>query len=327
MIWTREDLERRYDEILARGLNPRQAAHYSQTGEFSADIVVQSSGGSSGRPVLRIPRSPADIDSLYTIVLGAYEKVYPSPARRVALLGGVSHSQAALKFTAGQTRFESFDWREKEALMAFDPDFLSCYPSIGRELLADSSVRLPSLKAIKLGGEPVFPVDVKNLMKRFPEVCVIEQLGSTEMPGMAIGVYRRPEDSRRLELQTQRYEFLLEPHEDWQPLIVRDHFADLLFPIPGPYDTGDDIQLRGREIAAIRRRHDPSNLYDACVDDLLARGCINVQMDPSRAVLNYTGTVDLPCRIRIGDQDFQTRKGGLRRLVGSNKLPLLATGN
>ena len=185
MIWTRQDLETRYQEILAKGLTPSQKFHFDRSGEFSADIVVQSSGGSSGRPVLRIPRSRSDIFSLYQIVLSAYESVYRVPAQRVALLGGVSHSQAALKFTAGGTQFESFSLDQKEAVEDFCPDFLSCYPSIARELAADPSVRLPHLKAIKLGGEHVFPSDLSSLMTRFPGICVIEQVGSTEMPGMA----------------------------------------------------------------------------------------------------------------------------------------------
>ena len=99
-----------------------------------------------------------------------------------------------------------------------------------RDLVARHAGAFADLKTIKLGGEKVLRADIDKIAAAWPEALIVEQLGSTEMPAVAIGSYRNGQRCG-LELQTERFSFLLEDTPDWQPLIVRDDFPER--PRPG----------------------------------------------------------------------------------------------
>jgi len=56
-----------------------------------------------------------------------------------------------------------FSLNQLTELQAFDPEVISCYPNIARELYRNSELSFPSLKAFKLGGEAVLEVDLELL--------------------------------------------------------------------------------------------------------------------------------------------------------------------
>lgn len=321
-VVTKADLRARYDQILTRGLSAAQLSHFRTHGAFGPDVVVQSTSGSTGEPLL-IPRGRADIADIYAKVLRAYQHVYATAPARVALLGGISHSQAALKFAVGATTFQSFELHETEALVRYDPDFLSCYPSIVRVLLRADAPTFAKLKAVKLGGERVFPSDLRRIAARYPNTVTIEQFGSTELPALAMGVHVGGTPSG-LVLQTDRFSFrLLHASSTWQPLVARDDFPHLLFPVRAFYDSGDEVRIEGGRIVDSRRRGDRANAYLADLDRLLALGCDNVQLVESARILHYDGDVALAPQVTLGSRTFATERGGLVRIPRSNKMPLV----
>ncbi|WP_394847419.1 hypothetical protein LZC95_08130 [Pendulispora brunnea] len=322
IIWTKDDLRRSYDDIVRRGLSEEQYEAFRTSGHFGPDVVTQVTSGSSGGVPLLIPRSREDLADAYRRVLRAYQTAHHGAPARVALFGGVSHAQAAVRFTVEGTTFRSFGLDDLGGLIDFDPEFISCYPSIARELVG-GSLPLHKVKAFKLGGERVFDADVDSIVERWPGCLVIEQYGSTEMPAMAMGTYL--EHGRvGLVLQVDRYDFLLDPNVvDWQPLIVRDKLKGRLFPIEKAYDTGDEVQVWGNMLLNVRRRDDPANDYADSVEVLLRAGCENVQFDLRNRTVRYSGRQELPSTVLVNGTSFAARREPLRRLAGSNKLPLV----
>lgn len=287
-----------------------------------ADAVVQTSSGSSGREPRQVRRSLDDIASIHAIVLSTWLELFDSPPQREALLGGISHGQAASKFRVAGTTFESFGLEERDRLNAYNPHFLSCYPSLVREIVSDPGFALPALRAIKLGGERIFVSDLRKIQTRFPGVPVIEQLGCTERPALAMGVYRQPSDPRRLKLQKHRFTFQKETHEDWQRLVVRDDFPGAAACFPGFYDTGDEVRYEGDFIVDIRRRDAAASHYHAEAERLLALGCTNVQFDLITGELAYLGGPDLPLALLVAGRNWRPVRRAPHRLPRSNKLPL-----
>lgn len=255
-------------------------------------MIVQVSSGSSGRPPRVVRRTLDDILDIHARVLGAWSERYPEPPVRVALLGGISHAQAAMNLRLRGTRFVSFSLDAREALRAYEPDFISCYPSVLRDLLEWPD--FPGLKAVKVGGEHLLPSDVKKLSRRYPNCLLIEQLGSTEMPCLAIGA------PGKLRLQRDRYSFRLAPHEDWQPLVARDEFPTSRTDF---VDTGDEVRVRADQVLQVRRKDDPAFPYLGLLDALLSAGCTQVQLNEEDLV-----------------------RGAPFRLPHSNKLPLVRQG-
>lgn len=315
-------LIRDYAAILKQGLSPSQWAFYEQRGAFASEIIVQSTSGSGGKPLL-IPRSREDIRDIFKRITRPYLKIYGELPKRIAMLGGISHSQAALKLTVDAVQIRSFALDDLEGLCDFNPDFLSCYPSVVRELMSVLPRRFPALRAVKLGGEHVYDVDLEKLWALDPSLLIIEQLGSTEMPAVAIGTYWKGE-RKSLALETGRFSFLLTATEEWQPFIVRDRFASLLFPIDAFYDSGDEVRLVDGQIADIRRRGHPENAFFESVEKLLRQGCINLQMAPDQKILYYEGAPQLPPVVTLlNGLSYHAQSAPLRRLPDSHKLPLL----
>ena len=320
-ILRKADLVARYEEILARGLAAEQLAHWQRHGTFSADVLVQSTSGSSGGAPLLIPRTRADVFNLYSRLLKPYLERFGSIPERVALLGGISHTEAALKLRVGNTVIGSYELAQLDEIIALDPEVISCYPSVLRELLLRAPNAFPSLRAIKLGGEKILPSDLEKAFRTFPDVIVAEQFGSAEMPGVAIGVHT-PEGSDGLVLQRERFDFLLRDDEDWQPLVVRDRFEGLLFPIDAFYDTRDEIRVRNERIIEVRRIEDPANALYPHLDALLRDGVALCQIDLDCGVLRYEG--ELPAgseTVSLNGLRLRPERGGLRRLPRSNKMP------
>jgi hypothetical protein len=282
-------------------------------------MILQVSSGSSGKPVRAVYRTLEDILSINSIIQRAWERLFPVLPRRVALLGGISHGQAVRHLEIRGTRFESFELTDKGELQEFDPEFLACYPSILRELVADRSLHLRALKAVKLGGERVFASDIAKLQSRYPSLPVIEQLGSTELPALAMGLYRGPADPRKLELQRQRFSFQLESHSDWQPLVARDDFSPQSTEA-GFLHTGDVVRMEKGAIVDIKRADDCAAPYFEAIEKLLDQGCINVQLDTRSREVRFDGPA--PSLARAG-LDMTLSRVPPRRLPHSNKLPLV----
>lgn len=326
-ILRKADLVERYDEILARGLDAEQLVHWRAHGTFGTDVLVQSTSGSSGGAPLLIPRTRADALDLFARLLRPYLARFGEVPARVALLGGISHTEAALKLRVGSTVIGSYELAQLDEILALDPEVVSCYPSVLRELLTHGAGAFPSLRAIKLGGEKILPSDLEKTFRAFPDVLVVEQFGSAEMPGVGIGVHT-PAGSEGLVLQRERFDVLLRADEDWQPLVVRDRFAGLLFPIDAFYDTGDEIRVRNDRVIEVRRIDDPVNALYPHLDALLRAGVTVCQIDLERGVLRYEGELpnaDAP--VHLNGLQLRPERGGLLRLPGSNKMPWLTPRN
>jgi hypothetical protein len=289
-------------------------------------LIFQSSSGSSRGTILRIPRRVTDIQDIFARTLVPYCRVFGHAPARIAMLGGSSHAEAALKFRLESTAFDSFGRGEGARLMAFNPEVISCYPSIARELAADAKLVFPALRAFKLGGEQLFPTDLAKLRNRFGDVAIFEQVGSTEMPCLAIGL-REINSPRSLPLQTQRFRFRLGQTRDWQRLIVRDEFPDLLYPFDDFYDTEDEVKTDGTNLFDIRRANDPATAYFGLQDELLAKGATNVQIALRTASIHidipHPKACLMPKKINWGNETFSISINGLLFRNSANKLPLL----
>jgi hypothetical protein len=291
------------------------------------DIVVQVSSGSTGNPLL-IPRTRSDIYDIGRRVYAPFMEKTGNMPERIALIGGISHSQAAMKMNLDTIRIRSFQPDEIVDLPDFDPMVISCYPSVARELLRDLPAKMPSLAAIKLGGEKFFDVDLDKIFRRFPGILIIEQFGSTEVPAIALRVLEENKRSPYL-LQKQRFSFHLEKKEGWQPLYVRDDFEDLLFPVREFYETGDEVRLAGSDVVEIRRMGNADCAYFEAAEQLLAcKGCVNVQFHPleKRAVYDGDGGA-VPEKITVNGDEYTTEAGKPARIHPSNKMPLIAPQN
>lgn len=320
-ILRKADLVARYEEILTRGLDQEQLAYWRERGSFPPEVLVQSTSGSSGGAPLLIPRTRADVLNLYSRLLRPYLERFGSIPERVALLGGISHTEAALKLKVGNTVIGSYELAQLDEIVALDPEVISCYPSVLRELLVRAPDAFPSLRAIKLGGEKILRSDLDKTFRAFPNVIVAEQFGSAEMPGVAIGVHT-PDGSDGLMLQRERFDFLLRDDEDWQPLVVRDRFEGLLFPIDAYYDTRDEIRVRNDRIVEVRRIDDPANGLYPHLDALLRGGVTQCQIDREQGILHYEGELpDGTDVVSLNGLRLRPERGGLRRLPRSNKMP------
>jgi hypothetical protein len=322
---TRADLLEKYEEILQRGLSPGQWEHFRKSGDFGPGVVVQSSSGSTRGQLLRIPRRPEDIAEIFQRTLVPYLQVFQKPPRRIAMLGGISHTEAALKMDLGGIRFESFSLSDLPALERYSPDVLSCYPNIARELCGISNLRLPDLLAFKLGGEKIFPIDLEKLNTRFGAVAIFEQVGSTEMPALAIGL-REPGQARKLPLQKNRFDYLPGPVDSWRPLVARDKFPRLLFPMGNFYDTGDLALYDENFLYDIRRAASEDYAYLGLQEALLAEGALNVQIHRGSRLIAFDapGGIALPEAMEWDGISYRVQKSALKRLPGSNKMNLLA---
>lgn len=318
-VLSKKDLQDRYDQILAKsGLTREQIQCPSE------EIILQSSSGVTGEPFL-IPRSREDVlDILERCFFAHYRRKYGTLPQRVAMFGGISHAQAALKLKIHGIDIRSFSLEEVDLLDTFEPDMLSAYPSIFRELIEEPSIRLSQLKAVKLGGERIFPADLHKIAERFPGISVMEQLGSTEMPGIATKCHENGVLSTPYILEKGRFSFLFETRDGWQDLIVRDHFPKQLFPIDGFYFIGDEALVVDSRILDVRRKGDVAFNYYPYTDDLLRMGCTNVQWDLANKVLFYSGRIELRNRFSTDTMEFTTvKKTQLKRIHPSNKLPLV----
>lgn len=321
---TKETLIERYEQILARGCLSPAAQERLNRGEPVEGIVVQQSGGSSGKPPLRLPRTQAEMHWLATKLLARYLTQHGEPPKRIALVGGISHTEATQRVDLeGPLQVRDFAGDAFAALDAFDPEVISMYPSFAREIVADRAIRLGRLKAIKLGGEPILRSDLVKLRGRFGDIGIVEQFGSTEMPGLAFRTHG-PGPDTGYELSSDRYDFDFQLHHGWQPLLVRDRFPERAFPIDDWFDTGDEVRVRDGTICEVRRRNDPVVDLSRPIDRLLHDGCINVQvLLPESLLLCAPGTSAIPSTITIGSFKLKTRIEQPYRLVDSNKMPLL----
>lgn len=321
-IVDKQYLIKNYRYILEQGKLPPGAIEnlVNNKGMDDPDIVIQSTSGSHGKPLL-IPRTKADIENVAFRIIAEFKNKYGDASCRIALFGGISHSQAALKYKKTNIEMKTFTLDETAALYEFNPDVLSCYPSIARELIQQND-SLRNVKMIKLGGERLFPSDVKKIFHAFPGCIIVEQFGCTEMPCVAIRCHDRFTMSQKFNMQTDRYSFLLHDQDGWQPCIVKDNFTDLLFPINHYYNTGDEILIQNGTIMDVRRKNDPVYNYKDEIE-LLLQKCINVQIDLKKKTIYYIGRSLLPATVLLKNEVFSTMRQKPYRLKASNKLTLL----
>ncbi|MBX3465514.1 MAG: hypothetical protein KF878_01280 [Planctomycetes bacterium] len=327
MLCDKTTLRARYDAILAAGcLDPAQQARV-RAGEAPPGVVLQQSGGSSGEAPLRLPKARAETAWLIDRLAGHHRRVFGEAPRRVAFVGGVTHLQAGRVeglFPGGVTR--SFRLREWDALVAFQPDLLSCYPSAARDLVVRDAAALGCVRTLKLGGETVLPADRARLLERLPGVLLLEQFGSTEMPCLALRATTRDEDTGYV-LSRDRYAFSFEPPgEGWREVVVRDDLPARAFPIPGWYRTGDEALLDpGGRVLALRRRGDPAAPFLDALDALVRAGCTQVQVDLRDRTLRLEAgpEVRLEREVVLGGVTLAVERGPVYRLKDSNKAPLV----
>ncbi|MGH9805679.1 MAG: hypothetical protein ACRD9W_00175 [Terriglobia bacterium] len=287
------------------------------------EILLQTSSGSTGAPLI-VPRLLADVADVFVRASRYFVRRHGHPPKRIAMLGGISHFGAAQHLSFNKVELVAFKAEEKDALRDFSPDVISCYPSILRELLHDKTLHLPDLKAIKLGGEKVFPSDVKKAAVKFAGVQLIEQYGSTEMPAVAFREHGQQELRQGFEFETQRFRIAELGSDGWHELLVQDLWQPLLVRAEGYYRTGDEVLVHDGRVIDIRRIGDKSNAYFGAAEKLLAAGCVNVQFDLDADSLMYVGDAELPERVTANSRWFKTvNVEKIERLDGSNKLPLV----
>jgi hypothetical protein len=320
----KQALLEQYRQILARGcMSPDQRESF-EAGSRVPGIVVQHSGGSGGAKPLRIPRTRAEIGWLGDQLIAHHARAHGAPPARAAFLGGVSHLEATERVEHRDgLEIRNFEDGEFQALDRFAPDLLSTYPSYARELAADRSLQLGSLKTLKLGGERILPSDLLKIFGRFAGITVLEQYGSTEMPAVAWRVYTRTSDSG-YQLNTGRYRLCLAETPDWQPLIVRDVFPGRAFPIEEWFEMDDEVRLHGGAIQEVRRRGDLAWPLRFDLDTLLGIGCVQVQVLLHERIARVDPRSDwVPSQIELAGKRYQVRREWPLRLRDSNKLPLV----
>jgi hypothetical protein len=327
-ILSRQNLLEQYYEILARNFDSIALAEIRATGNYGPSVIVQTSSGTSGNHVLRLPRSKSDIADIFQRTLVPYLELFQKPPKRIAMLGGISHTEAALKMDLGGIQFRSFLLEELAELEAFEPEVISCYPNLARELYRNPHFRFPSLKAFKLGGEQVLQADLEQIEIRFGKVAVFEQVGSTEMPALAIGL-RTAGTERKLRLQTRRFSFAPGSSDVLRPLVVKDNFPQLLFSPGEYYDTGDLAVLNDAYLFDLRRAgSDEFKFWDA-QNSLIRAGATNMQFDLERETVRVeaSGEMSFPESVEAGGNRFQIQRGPISRVSGSNKIRLLKARN
>lgn len=320
MALTKADLVARYSALVAGSTLTTRQKELVLAGEGSPEYILQVSSGTSGIP-LRIPRSHDDVGDIARRVAFPFVQAYGRPPSRIALIGGISHAEAALKLDLERMKVRSFAAEMLEEIRAFDPDVISTYPSILREILPQ--VLGESLLCVKLGGERIFMTDLERVFARKPDLLVIEQLGSTEMPAVALRAITSADRLPPYALQTTRFDFRMPASNGWHPLIVEDKYPNLLLPFGDFYDTGDELRWEGDNAYEVRRRNDPANELTDDFETLFRLGCETLQLDLTRRRLLYTGALHLPSHVVIGGREFESVVARPERILPSNKAPLV----
>ncbi len=165
---TKRDLRESYESILARGCLAEAERRAFLAGETVPGVFVTQTSGSSGEPPLRIPRSRSETEWHASRLLGLFAEHVGRAPERVVLMGGISHADAGQRVKLRGTEVSYVADDDRASLAEIDPDLLSAYPSVVRELVADRTIPFRSLRSLKLGGEPILPSDVEKIFARFP---------------------------------------------------------------------------------------------------------------------------------------------------------------
>jgi len=325
LILNREYLEENYLNILKQNFSSAEIQEFLSTRKIPG-YATQSSSGSGGKPLL-IVRSLADLKDITFRVLQSYVQHYSLPPQRVALIGGISHLEAAANLNINKTQIRSFELSVDDFnnMAHFDPEVISCYPSVLRSLISEGLSQFKSLKAIKLGGEIIFTADIKKALCQKPNLLIVEQLGSTEMPAVACRTFGSVDEfnNKPYVLQRQRFDFLFEQQSGWVPLIVKDNFLDLKFNIHNYYDTGDEVLLQNGEAFKVRRRDHLLNDYYDLIASLLESDIENLQIDTQNREIFYKGNYPSKQIVFNSQKYLLTKVENLQRIPVSNKLALV----
>jgi hypothetical protein len=247
------------------------------------------------------------------------------------MIGGISHMEAAKHIQVNNATIRNFSLSEISKMIDWQPELLTCYPSVLRELLGKYQSELGFLKGIKAGGEKLLPADCKKVFSLIPNALIIEQYGSTELPALALRSFTKSnfhsEGDKILtpfELQSERFSFMGKFSNGWNPVVARDDFSNLVFDMKAFYDTGDEAFSIGSSIVDFRRRCDKEHDYWKALNSLFEANIVNCQIDLRNKTIFYEGSEHLNNHFfEINSMIFTFQQGILNRILRSNKLPLL----
>lgn len=327
-ILNREQLIDEYKTILTKGNLVKDGIDF-KIENTDKTIITQSTSGSRNEP-LTIPRSYNDVADIIYRFLSYYEIHFGCLPKKIAMLGGISHMKLTSSIQIKDTVIRFFNVDEIPEIVNWKPEIITCYPSILRELIARFSKNLKFIKAIKVGGEKLFPSDCEKIFEIAPHVLIIEQYGSTELPALALRAITQSNfqfDGFHItvpfELQEKRFSYLDIHQEGWHPFIAKDNFPELLFKIDTYYDTGDEALWVNSKPTDFRRRNDKENDYWLSINHLLKAGFTNLQLDLDKLIIISEDNVFVGKEYRINDTNFLVRYGKPKRILSSNKLPLV----
>lgn len=328
-IISRNDLAIKYQDILNANGIIKDGLEFKIENNDNP-IITQSTSGSRNEPLV-IPRHYNDVADIINRFLIYYNNHFNRSPQKVAMLGGISHIMAASSIKVDDIQIKFFDFLEFDKILDWKPEIITCYPSILREMLFKYGNDLKFLKAIKLGGEKLFPSDCEAAFELLPDILIIEQYGSTEMPGLAFRninrdnfQFRRSHITVPFELQVKRFSYLNIHKVGWHPFIAKDNFPELLFKIEDYYDTGDEALWEDNKPIDFRRRCDIENDYWDSINFLLGDKFINLQLDlENKFIISEHYTSD--SIYKFNNTSFVTKKGQLKRVSSSNKLPLIVS--
>ncbi len=326
-IINRNQLLNKYQDILNKSNLVKNGLEF-KVKNLDNCIITQSSSGSCNEPLL-IPRYYNDLADVINRFLGYYVRYFGKQPQKVAMLGGISHIKAASSIKIDGTQIQFFDFLEVPKILDWKPEIITCYPSILREMLYKYGTELNFLKAIKVGGEKLFPADCDNTFKLLPDILIIEQYGSTELPALAFRNITQDnfQSSKSqitipFELQEKRFSYLNIHKEGWHPLIAKDNFPELLFKIEDYYDTGDEAFWIEYKPVDFRRRNIIENDYCDSINHLLIENFINLQLDLENRFI-ITEYFNSESVFEINNMSFLIKNEQLTRISPSNKLPLI----
>lgn len=292
-------------------------------------IITQSSSGSRNFPLL-IPRSYNDILDIISRFLSHYQTYFNQSPKKVAMLGGISHMNATSSLQIDNLELRFVELSNLSEILTWKPEIISCYPSVLRSLILKFEKKLSFLKAIKVGGEKLFPADCENIFHLYPDLLIIEQYGSTELPALAFRSITKSNFTSwnfhinlPFELQKKRFSYFKEYAHGWHPFIAKDNFHDLLLKIDAFYDTGDEALWENGLPIDFRRKSDSENDYGLTFNNLL-RLFISFQLNLNENVI-YTDNQQISCNsYQIHNSEYSVvHRHELVRIRSSNKLPLL----
>jgi len=327
-ILNRKLLQDEYNSILSESGLKKLGTGFKGL-DLEKTLVVQSTSGSQGHPLL-IPRLIDDVTDIALRVLKHYKSHFDEYPTKIGMIGGISHVEAATSLNVGRINIRHFDQDSFEDLLNWQPEVITCYPSVLRELIFLYGSNLKFVKAVKVGGEKLFPSDCERIFRISPGALVIEQYGSTELPALAIRSFSQAsfkyegiQIQKAFTLQKERFTFLEIPDSGWKPIIAKDNFSNLAFKLREYYDIGDEGYWKSGDLYDVRRATEPEFMYWETIERFLKMGFINAQISLSNSQITVHGDIQCNSELDIEGKIFSVKRGQVVRLTNSKKVPLV----